>query len=39
MNNLAAAGELLARLDKTCWFGCDEFDDLEEAIEAYKAGQ
>ncbi|MBT3638905.1 MAG: tetratricopeptide repeat protein [Acidiferrobacteraceae bacterium] len=39
MNNLAAAEELLARLDKTCWFGCGEFDDLEEAIEAYKAGQ
>jgi Flp pilus assembly protein TadD len=39
MNNLAAAEELLARLDKTCWFGCGEFDDLEEAIETYKAGQ
>jgi Flp pilus assembly protein TadD len=36
MNNLAAAEELLARLDNTCWFGCDEFDDLEEAIETYR---
>ena len=36
MNNLAAAEEFLVRLDNTCWFGCDEFDDLEEAIETYR---
>ena len=39
MDNLAAAEELLARLDKACWFGCEEFDELEEAISAYKAKQ
>ena len=39
MDNLAAAEDLLERLDKTCWFGCEEFDELEEAINAYKAKQ
>jgi len=24
-------------LDKACFFGCDEFDELEEAIETYQS--
>jgi len=35
-NNLAKAEEHLARLDKLCFFSCDEYRDLKKAIEDYK---
>lgn len=34
--NLAKAEERLKVLDGACFFGCEEYDDLKEAIEAYK---
>ena len=34
---LAKAKERLARLDDLCFFGCEEFDDLKEAIRDYEA--
>ena len=36
MGDLGKAEERLAHLDKVCFFGCDEFDDLKNAIAAYK---
>jgi len=35
-NNPAKAEEHLARLDKLCFFSCDEYRDLKKAIEDYK---
>jgi len=35
-NDLVGAEELLARLDKICFFGCEEYSDLKEAIKKYK---
>ena len=35
-NDLAGAEDLLARLDKICLFGCEEYSDLKEAIKKYK---
>ncbi len=35
--NLAKAKERLKKLDDVCTFGCDEFDDLKQAIKAYEA--
>ena len=35
-NNLKKAEEHLAVLDEVCLFGCDEYDDLKDAIEKYK---
>ena len=35
-NNLKKAEEHLAVLDDVCLFGCDEYDDLKDAIEKYK---
>ncbi len=35
LGNLVAAEEALGRLDDICFFGCDEYDALEEAIEAF----
>ena len=35
-DQLAKAEERLAQLKKSCFFGCEEFDELEEAIDAYK---
>ena len=35
--NLGKAEEHLAVLDDLCFFGCEEFDELKEAIAAYKA--
>ena len=35
--NLAKAKERLEKLDDVCTFGCDEFDDLKQAIKAYEA--
>ena len=37
--NLEKAEAQLARLDKICFFGCDEYDELKEAIENYKEGR
>ena len=37
MGQLDKAQERLEVLDKTCFFGCDEYDELEEAIENYRA--
>ena len=34
---LAKAEERLEVLDKACFWGCEEYDDLKEAIEKYKA--
>ena len=36
LGELEKAEERLAVLDKTCFFGCDEYSDLKEAIKAYK---
>jgi|APCry1669189241_1035207.scaffolds.fasta_scaffold01151_10 tetratricopeptide (TPR) repeat protein len=36
-NDLPAAEALLARLDKACRFGCEEYSDLKEAIQKYKS--
>ncbi len=35
--NLAKAKERLKKLDDVCTFGCEEFDDLKEAIKVYEA--
>ncbi len=34
---LAKAQERLEKLDKVCFFGCEEFDDLKKAIRKYEA--
>lgn len=36
-NNLAKAEEHLARLDKICFFSCEEFRDLKKAVDNYKS--
>lgn len=36
--NLEKAEEHLAALDRICFFGCDEYDELKELVEAYKSG-
>ena len=35
--DLAKAKDRLKKLDDVCTFGCDEFDDLKQAIKAYEA--
>jgi Flp pilus assembly protein TadD len=35
-HDLPGAEALLARLDKACTFGCEEYSDLKEAIQKYK---
>jgi tetratricopeptide (TPR) repeat protein len=37
VGDLPKAEEHLAALDDICWLGCEQYDDLEEAIEAYKS--
>ena len=37
--NLTGAEGLLARLDKACTFGCEEYSDLKEAVASYKKAQ
>lgn len=37
MDNLAKAEEHLARLDRICTFGCEEYRDLKREIAEYKA--
>jgi Flp pilus assembly protein TadD len=36
-NDLLGAEALLARLDKACTFGCEEYSDLKGAVQKYKA--
>jgi Flp pilus assembly protein TadD len=36
-NDLPGAEALLARLDKACTFGCEEYSDLKEAVKKYKS--
>ena len=36
-NDLAGAEQMLARLDKSCVFSCEEFRDLKEAIVRFKS--
>lgn len=36
-NDLPGAEVLLARLDKACFFGCEEYSDLKESIKKYKS--
>ena len=36
-NDLPGAEALLARLDKACRFGCEEYSDLMEAVQKYKS--
>ena len=35
-NDLLGAEQMLARLDKVCFFSCEEYRDLKEAIAQYK---
>jgi Flp pilus assembly protein TadD len=35
-NDLVGAEKMLARLDKACMFGCEEFQDLKKSIQQYK---
>jgi Flp pilus assembly protein TadD len=35
-NNLAKAEEHLKALDRICFFGCEEYDDLKKAVAEYK---
>jgi len=39
VNNFAKAKEHLAALDRLCFFGCEEYDDLKQAVAAYEAKQ
>lgn len=36
LGQLDKAQQRLSVLDKACFFGCDEFDELEQAIEEYR---
>jgi tetratricopeptide (TPR) repeat protein len=38
LGQLDKALERLEVLDKECFFGCEEYDDLKEAIEKYRTG-
>jgi hypothetical protein len=37
--DLAGAESLLAKLDKICFFGCEEYSELKEAVEKFKASK
>ncbi len=37
LNDLPAAEQSLARLNKVCTFGCEEYTDLKQALQRYKA--
>ena len=39
VSNLDLAKANLEKLDKLCWLGCDEYDDLKASIEAYHKGR
>lgn len=36
-NDLPGAEAMLARLNKACFFGCEEYKDLKKSIQEYKA--
>jgi len=36
-NDLPGAEAILARLNKVCTFGCEEYSDLKSAIQKYKS--
>lgn len=36
-NDLSGAEGLLARLDKVCTFGCEEYSDLKAAVQKYQS--
>lgn len=36
VNNLAKAEEQLQTLDRLCFFGCEEYDDLKKAVAEYR---
>lgn len=37
--DLEMAEQHLAALDRICFFGCNEYDELKELVEAYKSGR
>jgi len=39
IGDLERAEEHLAALDRICFFGCEEYDELKELVEAYKSGR
>ena len=39
LGNLDLAKANLEKLDKLCWLGCDEYDDLKASVEAYQQGK
>ena len=39
VGNLELAKANLEKLEKLCWLGCDEYDDLKVSIEAYQQGR
>ena len=39
IGNLDLAKANLQKLDKLCWLGCDEYDDLRASIEDYQQGK
>jgi len=39
VNDLAKAKEHLAALDRLCFFGCEEYTDLKEAVASHEANQ
>ena len=39
IGNLDLAKANLQKLDKLCWLGCDEYDDLRASIEDYQRGK
>ena len=39
IGDLDLAKANLQRLDKLCWLGCDEYDDLRASIEDYQQGK
>ena len=39
MNQPAQAEQQLEKLSRLCYFGCEEYDDLEQAMSDYRAGR
>ena len=39
VGNLDLAKANLEKLDKLCWLGCDEYDDLKASVEAFQQGR
>jgi tetratricopeptide (TPR) repeat protein len=38
-DDLEKAKAHLAKLDDICWLGCEQYDDLKEAVKRYEAGK